>query len=197
MTDDTRDEDDTMAGALSVAERDSLRARLRTLPDTMPPRAVWLRIERQARAERLLRGRRWTARLKWVAGAAIAATVAVVVLRLPAVGPESTPEAFPTVPEYQGASNVSGLRTVNALMSESRQIERDLRALPREPRVVRAGTAATILELEDRIAAIDYVLNDPALQLSDAQAEAYWRERVRLMNSLLRLRYAQAQRMAF
>ena len=70
----------------------------------------------------------------------------------------------------------------------------DLRALPDEPSVVRAGTQATILELEDRIAAIDYQLSDPDAGLTPEETEIFWRERVRLMESLVRLRYAQAQR---
>ena len=49
----------------------------------------------------------------------------------------------------------------------------------------------------DRITAIDYWLNHPEVRMSPEQAEIYWRERVRLMNSLLNLRRAQAQRMAF
>ena len=44
---------------------------------------------------------------------------------------------------------------------------------------------------------IDYWLNHPEVRMSPDQAESYWRERVRLMNSLLNLRRAQAQRMAF
>jgi hypothetical protein len=82
-------------------------------------------------------------------------------------------------------------------MVQSRQIERDLRSLPGQPSLVRASTAATIADLEDRIAAIDYWLNHPQVRVSSVQTEIYWRERVRLMNSLLNLRRAQAQRMAF
>jgi hypothetical protein len=82
-------------------------------------------------------------------------------------------------------------------MVESRQLETDLRSLPSEPRVVRAGTQATILDLEDRIAAIDYQLSDPAVQMTQREQEIFWSERVRLMKSLVRLRYAQAQRTAF
>mgnify|MGYP000334936594 CR=1 FL=1 len=60
-----------------------------------------------------------------------------------------------------------------------------------------ASTMATIADLEDRIAAIDYQLNDPSIDMSDEDRELFWRERVRLMKSLLQLRYAQAQRAAF
>jgi predicted sulfurtransferase len=82
-------------------------------------------------------------------------------------------------------------------MAESRQIENNLRALPASPGVMRVSTAATIAELEDRIATIDFQLNDTEIQLSPEDEEIFWRERVRLMKSLLQLRYAQAQRSAF
>jgi predicted sulfurtransferase len=63
--------------------------------------------------------------------------------------------------------------------------------------VMRAGTAATIANLEDRIAAIDYQLNDPESQLSPEDEEIFWRDRVRLMKLLVGMRYAQVQRTAF
>ena len=89
------------------------------------------------------------------------------------------------------------LTTLQTLMVQSRQLESDLRSLPDEPRVMRASTVATISDLEDRIAAIDYQLNDPDVKMTPDDRELFWRERVRLMNSLLQLRYAQAQRAAF
>ena len=99
-----------------------------------------------------------------------------------------------TEPPYEEDVSLSNL---DALMVRSRWLERNLRALPAEPRMMRAGTAATIGELEDRIAAIDYALNDPHADLSTAEAEVFWRERVRLMDSLVQVRYAQAQRVSF
>ena len=92
-------------------------------------------------------------------------------------------------------------------MTRSRGLERDLRRLPASPALVRASTAAAIDRLERQIAAIDYQLNNPGLSapgsnypgryLTRQQQELLWRERVRLMNSLLKLRYAQLQRGAF
>ncbi len=82
-------------------------------------------------------------------------------------------------------------------MVESRQLESDLRSLPDAPRVMQAGTALTISDIEDRIAAIDYQLNDPSYVMTAEEEEVFWRERVRLMKLLVRLRYAQAQRTAF
>lgn len=198
MNDSNERKDETMNCGLSIQERDVLQAKLRQLEDTMPPRAVWQRIEEQARAEGLFTPK-IAERTKWLAGAGIAAAVVLAVTNIP-VAPvidDSAPSGI-TEPEYeQVAGNSDDLRGLNALMVESRQIERNLRALPAQPSLVRASTVATIADLQDQIAAIDYLLNHPDLQLSPVQEQIYWRERVRLMNSLLRLRTAQSQRVSF
>jgi hypothetical protein len=101
------------------------------------------------------------------------------------------------VPAYSEQSSPVNLRTLNALMVESQQLEQDLRSLPEQPQLVRAGTAATIAAVEDQVAAIDFRLNESPVRMSHAQMELYWRERVRLMNLLVQLRTAQAQRSSF
>ena len=108
---------------------------------------------------------------------------------------EQGPPEISDTPPVDTATASATPNNLSALMVQSRQIERDLRALPGQPSLVRADTAATIAQLEDRIAAIDYRLN--YTRMTPIEAEIYWRERVRLMNSLLNLRRAQAQRMAF
>lgn len=190
--------EETMNCGLSVAERDLLQTRLRKLDDTVPPREVWQRIEAQARAEGLFR-RRIGDGVKWLAGAGIAAAVALAVLnvQLMTTVQDSGTDDFSATPPVSVATSGGTPANLNALMVQSQQIERDLRALPLQPRLMRASTAATIADLEDRIAAIDYVLNHPQARMTPVEAEIYWRQRVRLMNSLLNLRRAQAQRMAF
>lgn len=198
MNESNEQQDETMICGLNIQERDVLRAKLRQLEDTMPPRAVWQRIEEQAHAEGLF-APGITARTKWLAGAGLAAAVVLAVLNVP-IAPviDSGEQAGVTVPDYSDvAANNDDMRGLNALMVESRQIERNLRALPAQPSLVWASTAVTISELQDQVAGIDYLLNQPEFELSPEQEQVYWRERVRLMNSLLRLRTAQAQRMAF
>jgi hypothetical protein len=200
MTHSSEQQENMMNCGLSVLERDLLQTKLRELADTVPPREVWQRIAAQARAEGLMRPGR-PSRARWLASAALAAGVVLAVLNIPLL-PQVDDGAgqFHTEPPFTAiADNGSTpkLNTVHALMVQSQQIERDLRALPGEPSLVRAGTAATIAELEDHIAAIDFTLNHPQLDLSSEQEEIYWRERVRLMNSLLSLRTAQAQRVSF
>ncbi len=198
MNERKEQQDETMICGLNIQERDVLRAKLCELEDTVPPRAVWQRIEEQARAEGLFAAG-ITERTKWLAGAGLAAAVVLAVLNVPIVPvTDSGEQVGVTVPDYSDvAANNDDMRGLNALMVESRQIERNLRALPAQPSLVRASTVVTISELQDQVAGIDYLLNHPELHLSPGQEEIYWRERVRLMNSLLRLRTAQVQRMSF
>ena len=194
MNDDRKDED--MICGLTADEFAALQRGLRSLPETMPPRVVWRRIVEQAEAEGLVRRPLGQRRSTWYAGFGIAAAALLVAVMLPNFvgGPAET---FSPVPDNVPSNSIGGQTVLQTLMVESRRLENDLRALPDGPRVMRAGTMATISDLEDRIAAIDYELHDPAVVMSDEDRELFWRERVRLMKLLLQLRYAQAQRAAF
>lgn len=188
------DKDEDMIYGLTADERDLLRSGLASLPETMPPRAVWERIREQGEAEGLLQ-KPETPTHSWYLPSGLAAAVITAVV-LFAWSPEQTPvQNAMTVPDSL-PTNQQEVDVLQALMVESRQLESDLRAIPAEPRVMRAGTAATIAEIQDRIAAIDYQLSDPNVTLSPDEEKIFWRERVRLMKSLVGLRYAQAQRNA-
>jgi hypothetical protein len=77
-------------------------------------------------------------------------------------------------------------RETRELVAASQQLEQQLRTSNGGGRVVSGRTAGTIVQLEDRIAAID-------AQLSRARAERYpsqdvvslWQERVRLLDALV------------
>jgi hypothetical protein len=193
MSSDQKDEE--MICALTADEQRALQRGLRELADTMPPRAVWHRIREQARAEGLFRQSGSTSRRFWFGAAGLAAAALLVAVMLPGLI-RSPADPGITVPQNL-PTNTMEVSTLQTLMVQSRQLENDLRSLPDEPRVMRASTVATISDLEDRIAAIDYQLNDPNVQMTSNDRTLFWRERVRLMNSLLQLRYAQAQRAAF
>jgi len=190
-------EEDEMICGLTVDERDVLLRGLNDLPDTMPPRIVWDRIREQAEAEGLLNTAPKQRPSSWMGGLAIAATVLLAVMLIPRL--TSEPELEPTMTEPQATTqeNPMGLTALQALMVQSQQLESDLRAMPEEPKVMRASTVATIADIEDAIAAIDFQLNDPTVQMTEEETELFWRERVRLMKSLVQLRYAQAQRTSF
>ena len=192
MSSDEKDEE--MICGLTADERDLLQRELLALPDVMPPREVWHRIREQAEAEGLIGRTPLRRPMTWHGGLGLAAAVALVAVMVPFMmqAPTSVTE-----PPLTGPTNLIEVNALQALMVESRQLESDLRSLPAEPRVMQAGTVATISDIEDRVAAIDYQLNDPDVLMTTDEEEIFWRERVRLMQLLVRLRYAQAQRTAF
>ena len=188
--------EDEMICALTAEEHTALQTGLNALPDTMPPRVVWQRIREQAEAEGLIAERTRTKRSKWYMGAGLAAAALIAAVMMPMLLQNPVSRCQPCR-KSSAPPRRCQLNTLQTLMTESRELESNLRALPNAPRVQRASTLATISDLEDRIAAIDYQLNDPEVQMSPEDTELFWRERVRLMKSLLQLRYAQAQRAAF
>ena len=195
MSNDKKDEE--MICGLTAAEQGVLRRELRMLPDTMPPRAVWHRIREQAEAEGLIKQDNLRRPMSWYSGVGLAAAIVLAAVLVPVM--MNSPGAPPAVTEPQNSqvTNSSQVDALQALMVESRQLESDLRSLPNEPRVMQAGTVTTISDIKDRVAAIDYQLNDPDVQMTSEETEIFWRERVRLMKLLVQLRYAQAQRTAY
>lgn len=195
MSSDNKDEE--MICGLTADEQGVLRRELRMLPDTMPPRAVWHRIREQAEAEGLIKQDIIRRPMSWYSGVGLAAAIVLAAVLVPVM--MNSPSAPPAVTEPQNSqvTNSSQVDALQALMVESRQLESDLRSLPNEPRVMQAGTVTTISDIKDRVAAIDYQLNDPDVQMTSEETEIFWRERVRLMNLLVQLRYAQAQRTAY
>ncbi len=186
--------EDEMICALTADEHVSLQQGLRALPDTMPPRQVWARIREQAEAEGLFTDPQAQSRNGWYLGAGLAAAALLAAVLMLGSVPETDPASV--VPQNI-PSDIVAPSKLRALQVQSQQLERDLRALPEQPSVGRASTVATMSEIEDRIAAIDYQLNDATAEWAEGDREIFWRERVRLMNLLLQLRYAQAQRAAY
>ncbi|MDX1508208.1 MAG: hypothetical protein R3358_08000, partial [Woeseiaceae bacterium] len=150
MSRDGKEKD--MIYGLTADERDALQAGLNALPDTMPPRAVWHRIREQAEAEGLISKPRSRQPQTWYLGGSIAAAIFLAALILPGRFDTQTAtgndvQTYSAVPPADSA-NATGapqLTTLQTLMVESRQLENDLRSLGDSPRVVRAGTQATIL----------------------------------------------------
>ncbi|MCJ7590142.1 MAG: hypothetical protein MUO51_02190 [Woeseiaceae bacterium] len=188
------EKDPEMICALTADEHVALQRGLRSLPLTMPPRKVWLRIKEQAEAEGLFTQPAPRTHKRWYAGVGLAAAALMAAVMMP--GGHKAIDPRDVVPQGE-TSNPNDLSNLRALQVQSRELERDLRSLPDEPRVARAGTVATMSDIEGRIAAIDYQLSDSTVEWADGDKEIFWRERVRLMKLLLQLRYAQAQRAAY
>jgi hypothetical protein len=81
---------------------------------------------------------------------------------------------------------------LDGLVAENARLEAYLAELPR-PRTTRVGTAYTVATIEDRLALLDDRITAVALEPNAPEvAEDLWRERVTLMNSLVRVQYANA-----
>jgi hypothetical protein len=143
--------------------------------------------------------------LQFATGVAIAASlalVAVLVMRLketastaPAtsIAATTTPTAPPAV-----ATATATTDDTEALIERSRRLEAALAAVRDEPEVLNVRTATTIATLEDHIAVVDYRLSmDTEDPLPPEQSHRLWQQRVELMDSLVNVRYAQLQRVAY
>ncbi|HUO82357.1 MAG TPA: hypothetical protein VM616_05805 [Gammaproteobacteria bacterium] len=164
-----------------------LRRRLRALPALPPPERGWEAVARRA-YKRSARGRRLLAG----AGLGLAASAAWLMVSLTLRETPPAPVAAPPVIAEAGAG-------ANAeLMRRSMALEHTLKGIDYQPNVVRASTAGTIADIEDRIALVDYQLSQAAAgSLSDAQSERLWRQRVDLMGSLVQVRYAQVRQAGY
>jgi len=178
-----------------------LTEQLRSLPDMEPPPGAWQRLRARLRRRRPLA---WAT----AALAACAGVVAVVLLM------RGAPLIEPTLTEF--VSTQADPAEVRDLRRRSQQMERLLRGLPPRRQVVRANVAGSIAELQDRIAAVDYELNRapppsvavrrwpagaapsgfvPSQQSGPAPtppARDLWRQRVDLMDRLVRVRFEEA-----
>jgi hypothetical protein len=162
-----------------------LKDELRRLPSFEPPGRSWNAIRLE-----LLR-RRAHQRPSRAPLAALAASVIIAVLVLPMTHRTGS---LPTEPSraMPPATNLES-ETVDALVSRSQRLEAALQILPPRPLVERAGTSATIDELQNRIQVLDLQLSaNVTSDLASGDAQRLWSARVELMNSLVHVRYAEA-----
>lgn len=83
-------------------------------------------------------------------------------------------------------------------VEEAARLEQFLVSLPEPRRVMRAGTASTIVGLENRIALIDAELSRAAIERDPPEYRtALMRDRVETMNALVHVRYAQSKAFIF
>jgi hypothetical protein len=173
-------------GELRQLER--TRERLRALPQIEPPGDLWQVVAVEAVAGRTRPHRHWPV----ITGFAASFALGVALILRMGAGPDEGPAPGTTTDLIAAtpapASSVNGATTAE-LLQTSRRLEAALRALPAAPRVTRASTALTIAELQDRIFEIDTLLSDQ--RLAPDRERELWQQRVRLMDSLMQVRYAQ------
>jgi hypothetical protein len=167
-----------------------MQARLQSLPSLAAP-SSFAEIQRaMARSAPPRRAR--TARLVAALAFVTLTSIFFVALRdetAPQVAVERRPQ--PVQPQEASTEAIEHAR-VPELMAQSQRLEDLLQQLPERPRIERVSTAAMIDTIEDRIQWLDFQLSDaPGSGLNEEQTRRLWRERVELMDSLVKVRYAE------
>lgn len=165
-----------------VARLGHWRQQLIDLPVLEAPETTWQKIAARLDAQQEpVRRRHWVPALGAALAASLVAAVVLVTWRV---------QAPPAAP----AAAASSSPMLAQLQSQSRYLERVMQAMNAgsDQDVTSAGTAATVAALEDRIALVDYAINQANTAPQPPQdLTALWRQRVNLMQSLAAVRYAQ------
>lgn len=153
-----------------------VRAGLLAMPELTPPPVAWssIRVRESAgpTAPRSI--------MPVAAAASVLVAIAVAVLTTGRPQPGAEP------------ARVSVRVPLDSLVAENGRLEALLSQLP-ESRTTRIGTAYTMAAIEDRLALVDDRITTVTLEpYAPEVAEALWRERVTLMNSLVQVHYARA-----
>lgn len=176
----------------------ALRAEMQALPQFEPPDFAWERIQQTIPQRSVKVPPR---RIGFAAAAAALITLAVVALIARHGDQRSERSTHACATETDGAAcppkvlnpSASDISHLDELVAQSQQLEQILQTLPQRPRVERVSTAATIDTIEQRIQWLDFQLSSaPDGDLSEEQSRRLWRERVELMDSLVKVRYAEA-----
>ena len=178
--------------ARTKAELETVRRRLAALPAVDPSADGWARLRARIDASsRPTVPRRRGGAVAIAASCAMLGVLAGMLLR----------ETGPGVPELvaRPAAVVlpQTLDSIEELRDRSRVLEEVLAALPARPAVERAGTAVPIDTLQAQVQWVDHQLSvSGAAHAAPDLRERLWRERVEIMNTLVQLRYVEAQRVA-
>ena len=169
-----------------------LSQRLAQLPQADGGPGGWQAVQAKLR----VRGESAT-RVRRVARYAMAASVVVLACVLVTVFAQRVrPAGAPLAASPPPVASPRPVTPVEALRARSVELEQVLAALPERPAVARAGTAVPIDTLEAQVQWLDHQLSGGEDLAPPRDEEQLWRERVEVMNSLVRLRYAEVQQVA-
>jgi len=169
--------------AQALNELVAMREDLAALTDPLPSPGAWNGIMAATAAPKRSSVRRWLP----AAGVSLAASVAAAVFL---VGAHlAAPVAGTVAP---GTTPLTAVASVGQLKAESQYLEHAVLNINDsvDSMPVSADTASTVAALEDRIALVDYAINNTPAG-SDARLAELWKQRVDLLQSLAAVRYAQ------
>jgi len=168
--------------AAELARLATTREHLRSLPMLDPPNQLWMNISARIKQ---VESQHSKARPVWISLGVAAAALIVTTLSWFQDAHESSVVLRPSVSSSQ--------TQLTALVQRSQQLEAELNALPQRPSVERVATAVNIDGIEQRIQWLDFHLSAANDVLDQMQTQQLWQERVNLMDSLVKLRYAEAR----
>jgi hypothetical protein len=180
------------ACAAALQDAIGVGERLRALPVAAAAPHGWEAV-RQKMAGRAAAAERRAVASRIVAAASVA--VIAIALWWRAADDFAAPAAVAGLQAPLAVEEALAMDRVAQLQTQSHALEDLLSAFGDAPAVERAGTAVPIDTLEAQVQWIDHQLS-AGDGLEARVAERLWRERVDLMNSLVQLRYADAQRIA-
>jgi hypothetical protein len=164
--------------------------RLRELPTDLRPPFDYEEFQRRVREQsRPHRAVKW----QHAAAAGGIVTVLAVFAVWSRFGQLDEEFVVPAVSAVERANPLPRFTVVDPMSAaRARAAERWLSNLPAEPAIVRVDTRFAVAKLEDRIAWVDDALTDERLEgVNPAHLAALQQERVRLINSLAQVRYAE------
>jgi hypothetical protein len=170
----------------------NLTDELQSLPAAEPRIDGWADVQSRLAAQQAAYARR---RL----GLQLAAAASVVIIAVTAtwrVGDVVTerPGAMAVERTPLTAEQALALDRVAQLQTQSQALEVMLSVIGERPVVERAGTSLPIDTLESQVQWIDHQISVGDGEIEPGSAEQLWRKRVEAMNSLVQLRYVEAQR---
>lgn len=169
-----------------------MRTRLQALPSVDVPPAAWAGIRARMNESQSAPPRRsgWAI----AAGVTVALVTGLVVRELVSRQEASSVASAPP-PQIVSAATAVPLEE---LVAQSRELDELLNYLPQRPAVERVSMAVTIDTIQQRVQWLDQQLSyAPDTGLDEAQAYQLWRERVDLMDSLVKVRYAEGNSLSF
>ena len=165
--------------------------RLRALPAFEAPEGGWTRVAARLEISGV------ACRSHWLP----AAGVGVVASLVAALALVAWHHPRPVKPAATSALNIAASAPLLAqLQAQSRYLETALQSMNADgnQRIVNANTATTVAALEDRIALLDYAINQAnSTPQPPRDLTALWQQRVNLMQSLAAVRYAQVSTAAW
>ncbi|HEX4243007.1 MAG TPA: hypothetical protein VHZ53_16480 [Steroidobacteraceae bacterium] len=174
-----------------VTRMRELRTRLEHLPDFAAPPTAWSAARASLHITPVQPSRYGPA--LW-AGGGMAACIAAFLWMTHHVSTSAIEAVRPAAIEVRAARDGA----IAPLVAHSQRLEALLRALPPRPRVEQAMTSATIADLETRIQWLDLKLAGvSAGGANEDEVRRLWDTRVRLLNSLVYVRYAESARAGF